>query len=50
MLAKRIRDTLPKHPFTDNYDPGIMNAILAYHSWTTQQHLQINTASDDPRE
>ena len=25
----------PDHPFGDNYDPAIRNAIPAYHSWST---------------
>ena len=45
-LAKFIRDTAPKHPFADKYDPAIVNAILAYHSWTMQQHLHLHTACD----
>ena len=37
-------------PLDDSYDPDIVNAILAYHSWTTQQHVHLHSASDDPRE
>ena len=49
-LARTIHHTAPRHPFDDSYDPAIVNAILAYHSWTTQQHLLLHSASEDPRE
>ena len=49
-LPKVIQNKAPKHPFDDSFDPAIVNAILAYHSWTTQQHLNLHSASDDPRE
>ena len=46
-LAKLVQNTAPNHPFEDNYDPTIVTAILAYHSWTTKQHVHLHTASDD---
>ena len=38
------------HPFGDNSNPAITNAILAFHSWSTQQSIQLHTQHDDPRE
>ena len=49
-LAKIVQNKAPKHPFDDSYDPAIVNAILADHSWTTQQHLLLHSASDGPSE
>ena len=40
----------PDHPFGDNYDPAITNAILAYHSWSTEQSIHLHTPRDNPRE
>ena len=40
----------PEHPFGDDYDPAITNAILAYHSWSTQQSIHLHIPHDDPRE
>ena len=40
----------PDHPFGDNNDPAITNAILAYHSWSTQQSIHLHTLHDDRRE
>ena len=39
-LATTVRTTFedcsrPDHPFGDNSNPVITNAILAYHSWST---------------
>ena len=34
-LAKTIQHTALGHTFDDSYEPAIVNAILAYHSWTT---------------
>ena len=48
-LAKLIQRTAPKHPLEDTYDPAIVNAILAYHSWTTEQRLHLHSASDIAR-
>ena len=48
-LPKMIQNKAPRHPFNDNYNPAIVNAILVYHSWTTQQHLHLHSACDDPR-
>ena len=47
-LAKTIQDTAPGHPFDDSYHPADVNAFLGYHSWTTQQHLHLHSACDDP--
>ena len=49
-LAKVIQNTAPSHPLEDNCGPTIMTAIVAYHSWTTQQHIHLHTASDNPCE
>ena len=49
-LAKVIQNKAPRQPFDDRCLPAIVNAILAYHNWTTQQHLHLHSASDDPRE
>ena len=54
-LATTVRTTLedccrPEHPFGDNSNPAITNAILAYHSWSTQQSIHLHTPHDDPRE
>ena len=49
-LAETIRRTTPRHPFINGYEPAMVNGILAYHSWTTQQHLHLHSASDDARE
>ena len=40
----------PDLPFEDNNDPAITNAILAYHSWSTQQSIHLDDPHDDPRE
>ena len=40
----------PDHPFGDNNNPAITNAILVYHSWSTQQSIHLHTPHDDPRE
>ena len=40
----------PDHPFGDDYDHAIRNAILAYHSWSTQQSIQLHGPHDDPQE
>ena len=52
-LARTVRTTVehcskPNHPFGDDYDPAITNAILAYHSWSIQQSIHIHTPHDDP--
>ena len=54
-LATTVRATFgdgsrPDHPFGDNRNPAITNAILAYHSWSTQQSIHLHTPHDDPRE
>ena len=54
-LATTVRTTFencsrPDHPLGDNNDPTITNAILAYHSWSTQQSIHLHTPHDDPRE
>ena len=54
-LATNVRTTLedcsrPDHPFGDNSDPAITNAILAYQSWSTPQSIHLHTPHDDPRE
>ena len=54
-LATTVRTTFkdcsrPDHPFGDNSNPAITNAILAYHSWSTQQRIHLHTLHDDPRE
>ena len=43
-----IQNTAPNHLFEENYDPTIVNATLAYRSWTMQQHIHVHTASPDP--
>ena len=40
----------PHHPFGDDYNPAITNAILAYHSWSTEQSIHLHTPHDDPLE
>ena len=40
----------PNHPFGDNRNPAITNAILAYYSPSTQQSIHLHTPQDDPRE
>ena len=55
MLATTVRTLFeerskPDHQFGDDYDPAITNAILAYHSWSTQQSIHLHTPHDDPRE
>ena len=40
----------PDHPFGDNNDPAITNAILAYHSWSTHQSIHLHTPHNDPRQ
>ena len=37
----------PDHPFGEDYDPAIRNAILAYQSWSTQQSIQLHTLHDN---
>ena len=37
-------------PFGRNNDQTVTNAILAYHSWSTQQSIHLHTPHDDPRE
>ena len=54
-LTTTVRTTLedrskPDHPVGDDHDPAIRNAILAYHTWSTQQSIQLHTPHDDPRE
>ena len=54
-LATTVRATFGDgfrldHPFGDNRNPAITNAILAYHSWSTQQSIHLHTPHDDPRE
>ena len=54
-LATTVRTTFedcsrPDHPFGDDSNPAITNAILAYHSWSTQQNIHLHTLPDDPRE
>ena len=54
-LATTVRTTCegcsrPDHPFGDDSNPAITNAILAYHSWSTQQSIHLHTSHDDPRE
>ena len=54
-LATTVRTTFehcsrPDHPFGDNSNPAITNAILAYHSRSTQQSIHHHTPHDDPRE
>ena len=54
-LATTVRATFgdssrPDHPFGDNRNPAITNAILAYHSWCTQQSIRLHTPHDDARE
>ena len=54
-LATTVRTTFedcsrPNHPFGDNSNPAITNAILAYHSWSTQQSINLHNPDDDPRE
>ena len=52
-LATTVRTTFedcskPDHPFGDDYDPGITNAILAYHSWSTQQIIHLRNLARRP--
>ena len=54
-LVTTVRTTLedcskPDHPFGDDYDPAITNAILAYHSSSTQQSIHLHTPHDDSPE
>ena len=54
-LATTVRTTFedslrPDHPFGDNNDPAIRNAILAYHSWSTQQSIHLHSTHHDLRE
>ena len=54
-LATTVRETFgdvsrPDHPFGDNQNPTITNAILAYHSWSNQQSMHLYTPHDDQRE
>ena len=54
-LATTVRTTFedcsrPDHLFGDNSNPAITYAILAYHSWSTQQSIHVHTPHDDPRE
>ena len=54
-LATTVRTTfedcsIPDRPFGDNSNPAITNAILAYHSWSTQQSIHLHTTHDDPGE
>ena len=54
-LATTVRATFgdgsrTDHPFGDNRNPAIMNAILAYYSWSTQQSIHLDTPHDDPHE
>ena len=54
-LATTIRTTFedcsrPDHLFGDNSNLAITNAILAYHIWSTQQSIHLQTPLDDPRE
>ena len=49
-VHKKFEDcSRPDHPFGDNSNPAIKNAILAYHSWSTQQNLHLHCPHDDPR-
>ena len=53
-LATTVRITFedcsrPDHPFRDNRNLAITNAILAYHSWSNQQSIHLHTPHDDPR-
>ena len=54
-LATTVRTTFedcsrPDHPFGYNNDPAITNAILGYHSWSTQQSIHFHTPHNDPRQ
>ena len=54
-LATTVRATFgdgsrPDHPFGDNRNPAITNAILAHHSWSIQQSIHLQTPHDDQRE
>ena len=54
-LATTVRTTFedcskPDHPFGDDNAPAITNAIVAYHSWSTQQSIQLHTPHHDRRE
>ena len=54
-LATTVRTTFqdfsrPDHPFGDNGNSAITNAILAYHSWSTHQSIHLHTPHHDPRE
>ena len=40
----------PDHPYGDDYDSAITNAIPAYHNWSTQQSIHLHILQDDPRE
>ena len=54
-LATTVRTTFedcsrPDHPFGDNSNPAIANAILAYHSRSNQQSIHLQTPHNAPRE
>ena len=54
-LATTVRTTFqdcskPDHPFGDDYDATIVNAITAYHRWSTQQSLHLHTLHNGPCE
>ena len=49
-LPELIQNTALKHALEDSYDPAMVNAILAHHSWTTEQRLHLHSASKDARE
>ena len=40
----------PDHPFGDDNDPTITNAILAYHSSSTQHSINLRTRHNNPRQ
>ena len=40
----------PDHPFRNSYNPAITNAILAYHSCSTQQSIHLHSPHEDPSE
>ena len=46
-LFQIIQNTAPRHPLDD---PPIVDAILAYHNWTTQQQIHPHAAYIDPCE
>ena len=54
-LATTARTTfedcsMPDHPFGDNNAPAITKAVLAYHSWSTQQSIHLHTPHHDRSE